>query len=86
VLASLVLPGVIAGIFSLAVLSIPLLLPPGWQIAQARLLQILLGGPATQHVRLLFATGALEAVLLSAGIFEGAVRIFERSDLRLKSE
>ena len=36
VLASLVLPGVIAGILSLAVLSLPLLLPPGWQIAQTR--------------------------------------------------
>jgi hypothetical protein len=86
VLASLALPGVIAGILSLAALSLPLLLPPGWQIAQTRLLQVLLDGPATENVRMVFVAGALEALLLSAAIFEGAVRIFERRDLRLKSE
>jgi hypothetical protein len=86
VLASLALPGVIAGILALSVLSLPLLLPPGWQIAQTRLLQILLSGPATGHVRLLFGAGAVEAMALSAAIFEAAVRIFEQRDLRLKSE
>jgi hypothetical protein len=86
VLASLALPGVIAGILGLAVLSLPLLLPPGWQIAQTRLLQILLDGPATENVRMVFVAGALEALVSSAAIFEGAVRIFEQRDLRLKSE
>jgi hypothetical protein len=86
VLASLILPGVIAGMLSLVVLSLPLLLPPGWQIAQTRLLQILLSGPATEHMRLVFGAGGLETLMLSAAIFEAAVRIFERRDLRLKSE
>jgi hypothetical protein len=86
VLASLVLPGIFAGVVSLAVVSVPLLLPPGWQIAQTRLLQILLSGPATEHTRLVFAAGSLEALVLSLAIFEGAVRIFEQRDLRLKSE
>jgi hypothetical protein len=86
VLASLALPGVIAGIVSLAVLSLPLALPPGWQIAQTRLLQILLSGPVTEQTRLVFGAGSVEALVLSAAIFEAAVRIFERRDLRLKSE
>jgi hypothetical protein len=86
VLASLALPGVIAGILGLAVLSMPLLLPPSWQIAQTRLLQVLLSGPATENARMVFSAGSLEALVLSAAIFEGAVRIFERRDLRLKSE
>jgi hypothetical protein len=86
VLSSLVLPGVIAGMASLAVLSMPLALPPGWQIAQAHLLQILLSGPLTQQTRHVFSAGAVEAAMISAAIFEGAVRIFERRDLRLKSE
>jgi hypothetical protein len=86
VLASLVLPGVIAGALSLGMLSLPLLLPPGWQIAQTRLLQILLSGPVKEHARLVFAAGSLEALVLSAAIFEAAVRIFEQRDLRLKSE
>jgi hypothetical protein len=86
VLASLALPGVIAGILGLTVLSLPLLLPPGWQIAQTRLLQILLSGPATENVRMVFGAGLLEALVLSAAIFEGTVRIFEQRDLRLKSE
>jgi hypothetical protein len=86
VLGSLVLPGVIAGILSLTVLSLPLLLPPGWQIAQTRLLQILLSGPVTEHTRLVFGAGLLEAALLSGALFEAAVRIFEQRDLRLKSE
>ncbi len=86
VLGSLVLPGVIAGILSLTVLSLPLLLPPGWQIAQTRLLQILLSGPVAEHTRLVFGAGLLEAVLLSGALFEAAVRIFEQRDLRLKSE
>jgi hypothetical protein len=86
VLASLVLPGVIAGVLSLAVLSLPLLLPLGWQIAQTRLLQILLSGPVTEHTRLVFGAGLLEALVLSGAIFEAAVRIFEQRDLRLKSE
>jgi hypothetical protein len=86
VLASLALPGVIAGILSLGMLSLPLLLPPGWQIAQTRLLQVLLSGPATENVRMVFGAGLLEALALSAAIFEGAVRIFEQRDLRLKSE
>jgi hypothetical protein len=85
VLASLALPGVIAGILSLGMLSVPLLLPPDW-IAQTRLLQILLSGPITENARLVFGSGLLEALALSAAIFEGAVRIFERRDLRLKSE
>jgi hypothetical protein len=85
-LASLVLPGVIAGVLGLAVLSLPLLLPPGWQIAQTRLLQILLSGPATEHVRLVFRAGGLEALAVSAAVFEAAVRIFAQRDLRLKSE
>jgi hypothetical protein len=70
----------------LTVLSLPLLLPPGWQIAQTRLLQILLSGPATENVRMVFGAGLLEALVLSAAIFEGAVWIFEQRDLRLKSE
>jgi len=86
VLASLVLPAVIAGILGLAVLSLPLLLPTGWQIAQTRLLQILLSGPATEHVRQLFGAGFLESVIWSAAVFEGAVRLFKQRDLRLKSE
>ena len=86
VLASLAVPGVIAGIVSLAVLSLPLALPPGWQIAQTRLLQILLSGPVTEQTGLVFGAGAVEALVLSAAIFEAAVRIFERRDLRLKSE
>jgi hypothetical protein len=86
VLASLVLPGVIAGALSLAAISLPLLLPPGWQLAQSRLLQILLSGPITEHTRLIFGAGLLEGLLLSGGIFEAAVRVFERRDLRLKSE
>jgi hypothetical protein len=86
VLTSLVLPGVIAGILGLAVLSLPLLLPPGWHIAQSRLLQILFTGPATEQVRQLFGVGLLESVIWSAAVFEGAVRIFKQRDLRLKSE
>jgi hypothetical protein len=86
VLASLALPGVVAGVLSLSALSLPLLLPPGWQIAQGRLLQILLSGPITEHARLVFGGGLLEGVLLSGAIFEAAVRIFEQRDLRLKSE
>lgn len=86
VLASLALPGVVAGVLSLVVLSVPLVLPPGWQIAETRLLQILLGGPATEQAGLAFVAGAIEAAVLSAAIFESAVRIFERRDLRLKSE
>jgi hypothetical protein len=86
VLGSLVLPGVIAGILGLTVLSLPLLLPPGWQIAQTRLLQVLLSGPVAEHTRLVFGAGALEALLLSGALFEAAVRIFEQRDLRLKSE
>ena len=86
ILASLALPGVIAGMLGLSILSLPLLLPPGWQIAQTRLLQILLSGPATEPGRLVFGGGLLETLLLSAAIFEGAVRIFELRDLRLKSE
>jgi hypothetical protein len=86
VLASLVLPGIIAGVVSLGMLSLPLLLPPGWEIAMTRLLQILLSGPVKEHARLVFATGSLEALVLSAAIFETAVRIFEQRDLRLKSE
>ena len=86
VLASLTLPGVVAGFVSLVVLSVPLVLPPGWQMAQTRLLQVLLSGPATDHVRIVFGAGLLETIVLSAAIFEAAVRIFERRDLRLKSE
>jgi hypothetical protein len=86
VLASLLLPGVIAGALSLAAVSLPLLLPTGWQLAQSRLLQILLSGPITEHTRLVFGAGLLEGLLLSGGIFEAAVRVFERRDLRLKSE
>jgi hypothetical protein len=86
VLASLTLPGVIAGLVSLIALSLPLLLPPGWQIAETRLLQILLSGPTTEHTRVAFGAGLLETLVLGGAIFEGAVRIFERRDLRLKSE
>jgi hypothetical protein len=86
VLASLTLPGVVAGFVSLVVLSVPLLLPPGWQMAQTRLLQVLLSGPATDRVWTVFGAGLLETLVLSAAIFEAAVRIFERCDLRLKSE
>lgn len=86
IMASVTLPGVVAGVLSLVVLSLPLALPPGWQIAGTRLLQILLGGPVTEHIQLVFVAGALEAAVLSAAIFEAAVRIFERRDLRLKSE
>ena len=82
----LVLPGVIAGALSLAAVSLPLLLPAGWQLAQSRLLQILLSGPITEHTRLVFGAGLLEGLLLGGGIFEAAVRVFERRDLRLKSE
>lgn len=86
VLASLVMPAVIAGVLSLGAVCLPLLLPPSWQIAQTRLLQILLSGPLTEQRRLVFGAGLIEALLLSAGVFELAVRIFERRDLRLKSE
>jgi hypothetical protein len=86
VLVSLVQPGVIAGALSLATVSLPLLLPAGWQLAQSRLLQILLSGPITEHTRLVFGAGLMEGLLLSGGIFEAAVRVFERRDLRLKSE
>jgi hypothetical protein len=86
VLASLTVPGVIAGLMSLVALSLPLLFPPGWQIAQTRLLQILLNGPMTEQVLLVFGAGLVETLVLSAAIFEAAVRIFERRDLRLKSE
>ena len=86
VLASLMLPGVIAGALSLAAVSLPLVLPVGWQLAQSRLLQILLSGPITEHTRFVFGAGLLEGLLLSGGIFEAAVRVFERRDLRLKSE
>jgi hypothetical protein len=86
VLASLALPGVIAGALSMAALSLPLLLPPDWQVAQTHLLQILLSGPVTKHVRQLFGAGLLEDLVLSAAIFETTVWIFERRDLRLKSE
>jgi hypothetical protein len=37
-------------------------------------------------MRLVFGAGGLETLMLSAAIFEAAVRIFERRDLRLKSE
>jgi hypothetical protein len=86
VLTSLALPGIVAGVLSLVALSLPLLLPPGWQMAQGRLLQILLSGPVTDHTRLVFGAGLLEGLLLSGAIFEAAVQIFERRDLRLKSE
>ena len=86
VLCSLVLPGVVSGMLSLAIVSLPLALPEGTQVALTRLLQVLLSGPATEQSRLVFAAGTLEAVLLSLGIFELTARIFERRDLRLKSE
>jgi hypothetical protein len=86
VLASLILPGVVVGMMSLAVLSLPLLLPPGWQIALGRLLEILLSGPAKERAALVFSAGLLETLVLSFAIFEAAVGIFERRDLRLKSE
>jgi hypothetical protein len=86
VLTSLVLPGVVAGVLTLGAVSLPVLLPPGWQVAQTRLLQILLNGPVSEMAQLVFVAGSLEALLLSIGIFELAVRIFERRDLRLKSE
>jgi hypothetical protein len=86
VLASLVVPGVIAGVLSFGMLSLPLLLPAGWQIAQTHLLQVLLRDPATEHTRLVFGAGFLETLVLSGAIFEAAVRIFEQRDLRLKSE
>jgi hypothetical protein len=86
VLASLALPGVVAGVLSLTALSLPLVLPPGWQIAQGRLLQILLSGPTTEHARLVFGAGLLEGLVLSGAIFEAAVQIFGRRDLRLKTE
>jgi hypothetical protein len=86
VLTSLALPGVIAGVLSLAAISLPLVLPSGWQIAQTRLLQILLSGPITEHTRLVFGAGLLEGLVLSGAIFEAAVRIFEQRDLRLKTE
>jgi hypothetical protein len=63
-----------------------LLLPPGWQIAQGRLLQILLSGPTTEHAQLIFGAGLVEGLVGSGAIFEAAVQIFERRDLRLKSE
>jgi hypothetical protein len=86
VLCSLALPGVVSGMLSLAIVSLPLALPEGRQMALTRLLQILLSGPATEQTGLAFAAGTIEAVLLSSAIFEAAVRIFERRDLRLKSE
>lgn len=86
VLCSLVLPGVVSGMFSLVLVSVPLLLPEGSQVALTRLLQILLSEPATEQVRMVFAAGTLEALLLSLGVLEAAARIFERRDLRLKSE
>jgi hypothetical protein len=96
VLASLVLPGVVAGLLSLGVMSVPLLLPKGAPVAQTRLLAILLNGPMVNGTVLngaalppsgmLFGAGTIEALLLSAAIFEVAVRVFERRDLRLKVE
>jgi hypothetical protein len=86
VLASLWLPGVVAGVLSMTVLSMLLLLPAGWQIAQTRLLQVLLSGPVTEQPARVFVVATIEALVLSGAIFEGAVRLFERRDLRLKSE
>ena len=86
VLASIVLPGVVAGVLSLAALSLLLVLQPGWQIALTRLLQIVVAGPMTERITLIFGAGLLETVLLAGALFELAVRIFQRRDLRLKSE
>jgi hypothetical protein len=47
---------------------------------------MLLSGPVREHTPRVFVAGSLEALLLTAAIFEAAVRIFERRDLRLKSE
>jgi hypothetical protein len=86
VLASLVLPGVVAGGVSLAAIGLLLALSPGWQIALTRLLQVLLTGPQTARQGLIFGAGLAESLFLAALIFEVAVRIFERRDLRLKAE
>jgi len=86
VLASLALPGVVAGLVGLVVLCLPVALRPGWQIAETRLLQILVSGTLSDHVPLVLGAGTLETLVLAAALFEAAVRIFERRDLRLKSE
>lgn len=86
VLASLFAPGILAGILSLGLVSLLALLPAGYQIALTRLLQILTSGPVAGQRRLIFGAGTLESILLAAAIFEAAVRIFERRDLRLKME
>ncbi len=84
VLASLVLPGVIAGGVSLGAVS--LLAVSGWQIAMTRLLQVLLTEPLPEWQAQTFSAGLLESAVAACGLFEVAVRIFERRDLRLKSE
>ena len=86
VLTSLVLPGVVAGGLSLAAVSLLLALSPGWQIALTRLVQVLLSGPMSEWRALIFSAGLAESTVVAAGLFELAVRVFERRDLRLKSE
>ncbi len=85
-LTSLVLPGVVAGVVCLALISLLLAPAPGWQIALTRLLQVLLTGPMTESQGLIFGGGLLETTAVAVLLFESAVQIFERRDLRLKSE
>lgn len=96
VLASLVLPGVVAGGLSLSTVSLLLALPSGWQIALTRLLQVLVTGtqvtgtPGTgawaERPEVFLAAGLAQSIAAAAALFELAVRLFERRDLRLKSE
>ncbi len=92
VLLSLVLPGVLAGVVSMGAVGLPLLSASADHAALGRVLHGLMSGtgsPANSTVDVtatLYAAAAFEALLLSAFIFEGAVRLFERRDLRLKTE
>lgn len=86
VLLSLVLPGVIAGVLSMGLGGAPLISRSANRVALGRLLQTLIGGAGGHVGAGLYAAAAVEAVLLAGLIFEAAVRLFERRDLRLKTE
>ena len=86
VLFSLALPGVVAGLLSLGAVSAPLLWSPPWHFALAGLLQVLLTGALSERQSATFCAGLVECAVSAALLFEVAVRLFERRDLRLKSE
>jgi hypothetical protein len=85
VLASLVLPGVIAGGISLGMMGLLLMQASRGHLALGRLPQVLLNGSANAGDTLMLAA-LLESAVAAAALFEVSVRIFEQRDLRLKSE